>query len=194
MDLNIFSILFLSYKIAPFIIISYLCLSTLFNHEYKGLVLLSGVLLSCFITTLVSKVPIFDKEPPDTEVEYCHTMTLTKANGPFSKLPLSMHIYTFIMVYFTFCVVYNSIVSENILTIIILSLLILVDIWFLTRYKCARIINMFVSIVLGFITGIMWFYIIGSSNNPDLQFFTGKSSEETCKVSNRQFSCRIVSG
>ena len=51
---------------------------------------------------------------------------------------------------------------------------------------------MFISILIGFITGMTWFYIIGSSNNPDLQFFTGKSSEETCKVSNRQFSCRIV--
>jgi len=193
MDLNIFSILFLSYKIAPFVIVSYLCLNTLFNHEYKGLILLSGILLSCFITTLVSNIPMLNKIPEGTNVEICHTMTLTKQNGPFSKLPLSMHIYAFILVYFTFCVVYNSILAENILTIIILSLLILVDIWFLTSYKCARIINMFISIVLGFIMGMIWFYIIGSSNNPDLQFFTGKSSEETCKVSNRQFSCRIVS-
>lgn len=197
MDLDIVSVLYLAYKLSPFIIMSYLSLFSIINKEYKGLVLLCGVLLSCFLTTLISKSSMFDKlddygHNNDELFVKCNILTLTK-DGPISKIPLSINIFSFLLCYFSLCVSKNKLIYENIFTLIIFTSILLADIYFISSNYCSSYIHIISGILFGFLFGAIWYYIIDASNNPDLQFFNGNDSSEVCNKTDTSFSCRVVS-
>jgi len=194
-ELDLYTIGYLSFRIAPFILMSYLCLYSLFNREIKGLVLLSGLLLSSFLTVLVSKTGAFnfgtiEQTEQNTPLQTCNILTMGKS-GPVSQIPLSLHTYSFLCSYFIMCIIYNFVISENLLTIIVFVVLILADSVFLSRNKCSTSFSLIMSFILGSIFGITWFYLVGSTRNPELQFFNGKTSQETCNKTDREFSCEL---
>lgn len=197
MDLDIISVLYLAYKLSPFIIMSYLSLFSIINKEYKGLVLLCGVLLSCFLTTLISKSSYFDNlddysHNNDELFVKCHILTLTK-EGPISKIPLSINIFSFLLSYFSLCVSKNNLINENIFVLLIFSFIIIADIYFINKNYCSNYTNISSGVFFGFLFGLIWYFIIDASNNPDLQFFNGKDSSEVCNKTDTSFSCRVVS-
>ena len=197
MDLDIVSILFLAYKLSPFIIMSYLSLFSIINREYKGLVLLSGVLLSCFLTTMVSKTPYFENAESgvmnqDGLFVKCNLLTLTK-EGPLSKIPLSINIFSFLLTYFVLCISSNNLLGENVLVLLLFSIILIFDVYFITTQGCNTVTNIVTGIILGGVFGSIWYYIIDASNNPDLQFFNGKNSSEVCNQTDSSFSCKVVS-
>ena len=53
MELNIITLLYLFFRLAPFVIVSFFALSSLFNQDIKGLIYLVGLLLACFLTVLI---------------------------------------------------------------------------------------------------------------------------------------------
>jgi hypothetical protein len=197
-ELDLLTIGYLSFRIAPFILMSYLCLFSLFNREIKGLVLLSGLLLSSFLTVLVSKTQIFNfnvnkenqENTQNTPLQTCNILTMGKS-GPVSQIPLSLHTYSFLCSYFIMCIIYNFVINENLLTIFVFVVLILADSVFLSRNGCSTSFSLIMSFLLGSIFGITWFYLIGSTRNPELQFFNGKTSQETCNKTDREFSCEV---
>jgi amino acid permease len=196
MDLDIISLLYLAYKLSPFIIISYLSLFSIINKEYKGLVLLCGVILSCFLTTLVSKTGYFEtlnsiESNTDQFFQKCNLLTLTK-QGPISNIPLSINIFSFLISYFVLCVSNNNLIQENWLVLLIFGLLLIADVYFIKTNNCSSYESIIAGIISGFIFGGIWFFIIDASNNPDLQFFNGKDSSEVCNKTDTNFSCRVV--
>ena len=196
MDLDIISLLYLAYKLSPFIIISYLSLFSIINKEYKGLVLLCGVILSCFLTTLVSKTGYFEtlnsiESNTDQFFQKCNLLTLTK-QGPISNIPLSINIFSFLISYFVLCVSNNNLIQENLLVLLIFGLLLIADVYFIKTNNCSSYESIIAGIISGFIFGGIWFFIIDASNNPDLQFFNGKDSSEVCNKTDTNFSCRVV--
>jgi hypothetical protein len=173
---------------------------SIINREYKGLVLLSGILLSCFFTILVSKSSIYEnisKEELETIINQddffnkCNLLTID-SQGPISKIPLSIHIFSFLLIYFILCVSSNELVNDNIHIIVLFTAFLAIDIYYMKKNFCTNNISIIFSLVLGFIFGGLWYYVVDASNNPDLQFFNGKSNQESCSNTKKQFSCRLL--
>jgi hypothetical protein len=96
MELNLFTISYLFLRLAPFIIVCYFALGSIFNQDIKGLVYLVGLLLSCFATFIVGQtIPISfsigsDPINPLTRknvMPVCNLLTVGK-DGSFSRIPL----------------------------------------------------------------------------------------------------------
>jgi hypothetical protein len=56
MELNIITLLYLFFRLAPFIIVCYFSLSSILNQDVKGLIYLIGLLIACFTTYLVGSI------------------------------------------------------------------------------------------------------------------------------------------
>ena len=48
MDFNIINILYMFFRLAPFIIVSYFTLQSIFNQDLKGVIYLIGLLVNLF--------------------------------------------------------------------------------------------------------------------------------------------------
>jgi hypothetical protein len=199
-DFNLLSILYISFRLAPIILVSYFSLSSIFNQDLKGLVYLAGLTLASFITIIMGNV-IPDKwllgKPGtvDTMMQsinrVCSVMTLTKA-GPISKLPLSQTVFTFTFGYLLFVIVKYHLENQNIPILVIFPLLVVADWVWNIAYSCSKPLALVISTIIGGLAGVAWGAIIDSSNMTKLQYFNGLSSNETCSVPSKQtFKCVI---
>ena len=55
-QLNIVSLIYLFFRLAPFIIVSYFALQSLFNQDLKGVIYLVGLLIASVVTILVGNI------------------------------------------------------------------------------------------------------------------------------------------
>ena len=53
MELNIISIFYLFFRLAPFIITAYFALQSIFNQDLKGVIFLIGLLITSFVTIII---------------------------------------------------------------------------------------------------------------------------------------------
>ena len=81
MELNLINILYMFFRLAPFIIVSYFTLQSLFNQDLKGVMYLLGLLLASFATVMVASIlPDINDENAPTQSKYsiakCSQLTL----------------------------------------------------------------------------------------------------------------------
>jgi len=53
MDLNIINIMYMFFRLAPFIIVSYFTLQSLFNQDMKGVIFIIGLIVASFVTVVL---------------------------------------------------------------------------------------------------------------------------------------------
>lgn len=198
-ELNLVNILYISFRLAPFILVCFFSLSSILNQDFKGLIYLAGLLMTCGIVIMFgnvmgSQTSIFESGSN----AICNTITLS-GSGPLSTLPLSQTVfgYTFfyllyIILQYTLGPVNNNLVNQNIPTLVIFPLLIVTDfIWNLSN-KCASFYAVLASLIIGSGCGVLWSYIIDSTGMTNLQYFNGLSNQETCSQPTAQtFKCRL---
>jgi hypothetical protein len=196
MELKLFSIIYIAFRLAPFILVSYLSLSSLFGQDYKAIVYLAGLLIACFLTVLFSKnIPVKWITYEDTQSnspDICNSLTLT-GSAPFSLLPLSQTVFSFTFFYLFFVIYKYGLVKLNIPTLIIFPILIIADLLWNVTYKCSSFFGNFLSIAIGTAFGFLWAYIIDKSKATDLQYFNGISGKQVCSRPQRQlFKCSNI--
>lgn len=196
--LNLKALLYVAFRFAPFILVSYFIVSSIFNADIRGIVFLGMLLINCFITialgNMLSDIP-FMMVGPATRNKYgtCNTMNLT-SGGPLSRaLPLNINVFAFTFGYLSNLLAISndkSLVMRNIPMIIVFSVLIIAQfIWSLSN-GCASFFGLFVSLCIGFGLGWGFSYFIVQSGISDLQFFNGIKNEEVCsKMSDEFFKC-----
>ena len=109
-NIDLFSFLYIAFRFAPFILVSYFTLSSVFNQDLKGFVYLGGLLIACFIAVLVSNSAgdtLFSNDNKDIDndmfngvTKVCNLMTIGKA-GPISNIPLSLLVLVYTPVSYT---------------------------------------------------------------------------------------------
>jgi len=201
LDLNIISILYIAYRLAPFILVSFFTISSIFNQDFKGLVYLSGLLMTCFICIIIGNTfrnffensydqgnDIFEKT-----TQVCNLMTLSK-HGPLSNLPLSMAVFSYTFGYLLFIIVKYNLVNQNLPTIIIFPLIITTDFFWSLNNKCAKPVSVIVACIVAGLAGVGWSAFIDSTKLTDLQYFNGLSNKEVCsRPAKQSFKC-VVKG
>lgn len=195
MELNIVTVLYLFFRLAPFVIVSFFALSSLFNQDIKGLIYLVGLLLACFFTILIGNS--FIEEPTidsDDINPVCNLLTIG-INGSFSKIPLGISILTYTLIYLVYVIAKYHLELMNLPTLILFPLLIISDMIWNIKNSCYQPYGIILSIIVGGGIGALWAAIVDSMQNPKLFFLSTGTSSETCSRPSAQlFKCTFKTG
>ncbi len=198
-NIDLFSFLYIAFRFAPFILVSYFTLSSVFNQDLKGFVYLGGLLIACFIAVLVSNSAgdtLFSNDNKDIDndmfngvTKVCNLMTIGKT-GPISNIPLSLLVLVYTLFYLSAFIWKYKLASQNIPTLIILPSLVIGEIFWHTYNKCASPIAVIAAIILGLALGVGFAYAIMNTGNKKLTYFSGISNKESCTAAKNQvFRC-----
>lgn len=194
-ELNLISILYIAFRLAPFIVVSFFSLASIINQDLKGLIYLVGLLIASASAIILGNTFQFPvSEGMNTLYEdttkTCNLLTLTKA-GPLSNLPLSQVVFAYTFGYLVYIIGKYKLVSQNIPTLIVFPLLIVADWIWMTQNKCAHVMSVLLATIVGGGVGVAWSSIIDSMKLSKYQYFNGLSTKETCTIAAKQtFRCR----
>ena len=191
MDLNIISFTYLFLRLAPFVLVSFFALSSIFNQDFKGLVYLVGLLCACFINIAVGNVMTFlPTMDPDARPEICNMISLGQSD--ISKLPLGQAVFGYTFAYLLYTILQYNFVNQNIPTLVFFPLLITFDALWNIKNSCYTVWQLLVSLVIAGLFGSFWSYLIDSTNTTSLQYFAGVNNKEVCsKPSATTFKCAV---
>jgi hypothetical protein len=194
MELNILTIIYLFFRLAPFIIVSYFSLSSLLNQDIKGIIYLAGAIISSVITILIGNT-INDEYTTVKEGKeaVCNMLTLG-SNGAFSKIPLGISILSYTLIYLVYVIVKYNMEMYNLPTLILFPVLIAGDALWNVKNSCFKPLGILLSIIIGGSFGALWAFIIDSIKQPKLQYFNVGSDKTVCNRPSKQlFKCTFKS-
>lgn len=186
MELNLTSIIYLFFRLAPFILVSCITIGSIINSELKGFIYLIGVIFACFVSFPI--INIAGQGQTDSKAPICNMVTI---NGFVeTTTPISLVIFTYTFFYLLYPIIKYKIVSDNIFMIIFFPILILADLYWNISKGCFFSINCIIAIVCGSSIGYLWSYIISLTKLKDLQYFNVGSNREICtRPSKQKFVC-----
>jgi hypothetical protein len=191
MDLNIISFTYLFLRLAPFVLVSFFALSSIFNQDFKGLVYLAGLLCACFVNITVGNVMTFLPSPTEPRPEICNMISLGQ-DGDISKLPLGQAVFGYTFAYLLYTIITYDFVNQNIPTLVFFPLVIVFDGLWNIKNSCYTVWQLLASLVFAGFFGWFWSYLIDSTNTKSLQYFAGVNNKEVCsKPSASTFKCAV---
>ena len=183
--------MYIGFRLAPFILISFFALSAMFNSDIKGIIFVAMLLLNCFIT-----ISIGAALPEDTfgnsegnPNQICDALALSK-NGPISKLPLNVNIFTFTLGYLAYIIGVNNVAKTNVPTLVIFPLFILYQIYWSWSNSCNSIRYSVISMIIGGSLGAAFSYAVDKTGLVQLQYFNGIAKQDVCvRATNAKYRC-----
>lgn len=186
--LNVQSIMYIGFRLAPFILISFFALSSLFNSDIKGIIFLGMLLLNCFITISIGTALPEDQATTNPNM-ICNSLTLTR-NGPLSRLPLNVNVLTFTLAYLAYIINQYGLAKNNIPTLVVFPLFILYQIYWSFTNGCNSLYYSTISLLIGGILGVLFSYAVDKTGIVQLQYFNGISNQEVCvRATNAKYKC-----
>jgi hypothetical protein len=191
MDLNIISFTYLFLRLAPFVLVSFFALSSIFNQDFKGLVYLVGLLFACFVNITVGNVltflPTIDE---GSRPEICKMISLGQSD--ISKLPLGQAVFGYTFAYLLYTIIVYDFVNQNIPTLVFFPLVIVFDALWNIKNSCYTVWQLLASLVFAGFAGWLWSYMIDQTRTTSLQYFAGVNNKEVCsKPSATTFKCAV---
>jgi len=198
MELNIINIVYLFFRLAPFIIVSYFTLQSIFNQDLKGLIYLVGLLVATIATITIGAILPYKNEDLISSTANapskakCNTLTLG-AGAPISKLPLSQTVFGYTLAYLSYFIGVNNLQTQNIPTFILFPIIVLADAFWNVMNGCSSIILLVTALIIGGLIGTLWAMIIDSTKMANLTYFSGISNTDVCSKPTRNlYRCRSV--
>jgi hypothetical protein len=191
MELNIITFGYLFFRLAPFILTCFFTLASIFNQDFKGFVLLVGLLLACFIGSMIGRVFNFQTPSAAIDNNLCNMITIGQMEN-LSQLPLGQVVLSYIFFYLMIFIGLNKVFMQNVATLIFFPLLIIIDAIWNMNNSCFSVIQIFVAIIVGGVIGSLWGWVIYSTKSQNLQYFAGYSNNQVCnKPSKNTFKCSV---
>jgi hypothetical protein len=192
MELNIITIIYLFFRLSPFIIVSYFSIASLLNQDIKGVIYLVGVILTCFMTIIVGNSMSDESVSVSSEQgknAVCDMLTIG-STGSYSKIPLGIAIMSYTLIYLVYVIKKHNLEMYNLPTLILFPILILGDMLWNIKNGCFQSFGVILSMGVGAVIGAFWAYIIDSINQPKLQYFNVGSDKTVCQRPSKQlFKC-----
>lgn len=192
------------FRLLPFVLVSYFLISGIFNSNFKAFLVFTGIVITMSITTIVGKMLqsfLYAEATPDKILESIKTYSIFNiASTPFSVVPLSINIYTFLLSYYSFVLFANNPKQskkqnirnienqgkQNWFIMVFLILIVILDILYLfVNFKNIGPIGL--SALLGAIFGVIWALIIGRKN----WAMPSANVVEKCGPSDMKYSCTL---
>jgi hypothetical protein len=154
----------------------------MFNQNLKGVFYLAGVLLTCFINSLVVRFVTGPNAAASEEV--CNMIEGL-------DMPMGQTILGFTFAYLFYIISKYKMWSTNGFTLVIFPLLIISDMIWNLKNSCAGGSALALSLAMGVGLGYCWGMIIHKVD-PELQFFNGISNKSVCSRPNKMtYRCRL---
>lgn len=182
MELSITTLLYLFFRLSPFILASYFSLSSIFNQDIKGIIYLAGLLMACFVAVLFAN---FVPAVGSTANAVCNIITIGNGSS-FSNIPLGNVMLSYTLGYFALIIINNKIALQNLPTLIIFPLLIIGDAAWNIYNGCFHYMGVALAVAIGFGMGYLWALAIDSIKNPDLLFLNIGSNKSVCSRPSKQ--------
>jgi hypothetical protein len=216
MNIGITNILYLAFRLAPFIIVSFFTLQSLLNWDLKGIIYLVGLIFACVISVLFGNSGLIKSEKSgDLPNPRCNVITLGQ-NGPITNIPLSLTTFSYTFFYllvfiinlantrnpkggllgnkgFTYANI-NMVLQQNFPTLVLFPTLIILEIFWVVSNKCIVGMNVIPSIlgaiVIGGLVGVFWAIFITTTKRPELQYINKPGLEVCNQPSKSLYRCR----
>jgi hypothetical protein len=206
---NIFNVLYLIFRLAPIIIISFFILQSFFGVDPKGFVYLIGLCLATLATSFAGQLLSIGMGDDFQEGQSfkCNTMYLGSIPmdnnaivEPFSKIPLSvmLYAYTFSYLFTSFIappVTYkNALISlqQNWTVFVLFPALMLFEVVWIMNNACNRILFIILAIIIGASMGAFWTFVIRWTKDDSLQYVSLKHIDVCSKPSKTVYRCRNI--
>ena len=192
MELNIVTFLYLFFRLAPFILVSFFSLSSLFNQDFKGLVYLIGLIFTCFTSIMIGNAIPNDWLLKFTENnEICNMITVGN-NSNALNIPIGQTILGYTFFYLLYAIIKYKSSKHNIPTLVFFPLIILLDAFWNITNRCYSLPQILVALGLGIGFGLLWGLLIDKTKISSLQYFNKISGKEICSVPSKQtFQCKV---
>jgi hypothetical protein len=195
MDLNIYNILYLFFRLAPFIIVSYFTMSSIINQDIKGVIYIIGLIATCFLAIIIGNVlpePNIEDGSNGLVNPVCNLISLGE-NASFSKIPLGQTVLMYTFFYFVYTIAKNNLALSNIPTLIFFPLLIMSDIWWNVNNQCYGLLPIITAFIIGGGGGVAWSAIISSYGQPSMMYYNVGSNASVCSRPSKQlFKCTFA--
>ena len=204
-EANLINILYLAFRLAPFIIVCFFTLNSFMNWDIKGIVYLFGLLFACFLNMLIGNTGLFN-ESLSSPSEQCNIMGLGESGTALSKLPLSTTVFSYTFFYLLMFIInlnhtgivtdkkrltqLNAAMTQNIPTLILFPTLLIVDSIWLSLNSCASGASIFTALIISGVVGILWATIITSTKNTDLQYVNNKGLDVCNRPTKTLYRCK----
>lgn len=190
LELTFNSLLYLFYRLSPFILVCFFVLGSIINSEAKGFIYLVGLIftvvvsygccgLEGYINTIApGKIP----DPA------CTTL---KINGIISETtPIGMVIFSYTFFYLVYPIVKHHLELDNVPLLLFFPLLILGDIYWNTVHSCFSSLQLCIALIIAGSCGLAWSAMIESTNLKGLQYFNIGSNRERCSIATKgRYKC-----
>ena len=193
---NFVNIAYLSFRLAPIIIVSFFLLQSFLNLDARGLVYLLGLVLATLFSVYTGTyLPVqVGSGAPNTK---CSLITLGKDFEPLSKAPLNILVYVYTFAYLLTSLLLNpkqyqtAALVQNIPMMILFPLLILLETGWLYVHSCFELINILYSMVVGVVFGLSWAFMISALRRPELQYLKLGNNVDVCsRPSKNLYRCK----
>lgn len=206
MRLDRTSVIYLLFRISPFIIVGCLVMNSFFNQDAKALAYIIGLIIACAVAfgsgTALMRT---DWNNASAQNEICNTLNIGTDGARLSLIPLSLVIYAFTLMYIVYYILYptsgkkakgQTDFRRHWAIITILIVLMGAELWWQKQNNCINhpspMIIGIVGIVIGSICGITWGILIG--NIRKTQRYMNKPGSVSCwSPSSLLYMCRDTS-
>jgi len=195
MDLNLINVLYMFFRLSPFIIVSYFTLQSILNQDLKGVIYLIGLIVTSFVVYLIASVlpeESVSKNSSELMKIKCTQLTIGSSQ-PISKLPLSQTVFGYTLTYLSYFIGVNNLQSQNIPIFILFPVLILGDIFWSTTNLCSTPKYLLISLIISGIVGLLWAMLIESTGVGGFAYLTGIANKDVCSRPTKSlYKCRSI--
>jgi len=187
--LNLQSMMYMAFRLSPFILVSYFVLTSIINSDMRGVIFLGLLLIEVVIAIMAGNMlgSLFGSSSQRSGM--CDLMSLTEG-GPMSKyLPLNLNVFAFTLGYLGRIVDENKSAMRNMPALILLSAVIVYHIYWLLINSCSNLLFVLLSTGIGGVLGAFFAYAVQKSKIADLS--SGITNSEKCnRPSKTVYKCR----
>ena len=210
METNLYNLIYLFFRLSPFIVACFFSLISLFNSDMKGIIYLVGLIFTVAITWIFGRSIITNKNleliesqfpgevnPDSVNIEtngipnVCNFLSLGGFHS-FSKVPLGLAVLSYTFFYLVYTIAYYHMEIFNIPTLVLFPVLLLADIWWNISNNCFPVVSCLMSLLVAGGLGVLWSYIV-QQKMPSMQYLTVGGNRQMCmKPSETYFTCDEV--
>jgi len=192
-DLDLYSVAYLIFRLAPFILVASFLVPSLLFMDMKGVVYLAGLLIACGLTTMCEGM-IPKPEVPVPPKLKCSIISAGES-GLYSEIPISMTVYSYTF-WFLFMFILNvnpghmaDAIQQNMMVIVVFTLIIFTEgLWLVNNQCVSNWLFLLAACVVGCGVGAIWGSIIVAAKSPGLQYVS--NDNQTCSLNKKTFKCK----
>lgn len=195
MEFNLFSLTYLIFRLAPFMVASFFSIASLFNSDIKGIIYLVGLIFACGVSILLGNAGAAMSPtsftPPAESLQICKLLSIG-GNYSVSKVPLSLVVFSYTMFYLVYAIAMNNLETTNIPTLVIFPTVILADLWWNLSSNCFTLMACIAAIIFAGAVGVGWSALVYQKMPTAHYIMTGSSREYCYAPSKQNYVCKFI--